>query len=97
MNQKLEQVLDDCYKTIKEVRPNYRTCYQSFLEYFGTNYPRCSLREMCENHLDIFDIKRACKLYIEGTKKATSIEAVQRFLTAMDYFFRFLKENGDRC
>lgn len=97
MNQKLEQVLDNCYKTIKEDRPNYRTCYHSFLEYCGANYPQCSLREMCENHLDIFDIKRACKLYIERSKKATSIEAVQRFLTAMDFFFRFLKENNVSC
>lgn len=33
MNETLKQVLDDYYKTIKEGRANYRSCYNSFLEY----------------------------------------------------------------
>jgi len=55
MNQKLEQVLDNCYKTIKEIRPNYRACYNSFPEYCdtNTNYSQYSLREMCEKHHEI--------------------------------------------
>lgn len=97
MNQKLKQVLDDCYREIKEIRPNYRTCYHSFLEYCDIYYSQCSLEELFEDQLDIFDMKRACKLYIESSKKATSIEAVQRFLTAMDFLFKFLKQNSIRC
>lgn len=97
MNQKLKQVLEDCYRTIKEIRPNYRTCYHSFLEYCDMYYSQCSFTELFEDQLDIFDMKRACKLYIESSKKATSIEAIQRFLTAMDFLFRYLKENGIRC
>lgn len=31
------------------------------------------------------------------SKKATSVEAVQRFLTSMDYFYRYLKENDIIC
>ncbi len=97
MNQKLRETLEDYYNIIKESRPNYRTCYNSFLEYCDTHYSQYSLKELFEKHLDILDIKKACKHYIETSKKATSIEAVQRFLTAMDYFYRFLKENGIRC
>jgi len=74
----LKQVLDNCYKTIKEIRPNYRTCYNNFLEYCdtNTNYSQYPLREICEKHLEVLDIKQACKLYIEKSKKSRSIEAV---------------------
>lgn len=96
MNQKLQQVLDDYYKTIKNIRPNYRTCYNSFLEYCDI-YSEYSLSEMFEKHLEIFDIEQACKHYVETSKKATSIVAVQRFLTAIDYFCKYLKENGISC
>lgn len=96
MNQNLKQVLEDYYKTIKEIRPNYRTCYNSFLEYCDL-YSKYSLNEMFENHITMVDIEQACKHYIETSKKATSIEAVQRFLTAIDYFYRYLREKGVRC
>ncbi|MCI9337738.1 MAG: hypothetical protein HFH93_09390 [Lachnospiraceae bacterium] len=52
---------------------------------------------MFEKHINIWDIEQACKLYVESSKKATSIEAVQRFLTAVDYFCKYLKENNIRC
>lgn len=97
MNLELKQALDDYYKTIKEIRPNYRTCYNSFLEYCNGKYSQCSLRELFERHITIFHIKQACKYYIEKSKKATSVEAVQRFLTSMDYFYRYLKENDIIC
>lgn len=97
MNQTLKQALDDYYKTIKEIRPNYRTCYNSFLEYCNKYYPQYTLSELFERHLKILDMKQACKLYIETSKKAKSIEAVQRFLAAMDYFYKYLRENGIRC
>jgi len=97
MNLTLKQALDDYYMTIKENRPNYRTCYNSLLEYCDANYPQYSLSEMFENHINIWDIKQACKRYVETSKKATSIEAVQRFLTAVDYFCKYLKENNIRC
>lgn len=96
MNQKLRETLDEYYKTIKENRPNYRTCYNSFIEYCDKYYSQYSLRELFETHLDIVDIRKACKYYIEMSQ-ATSIVAVQRFLTAMDYFYRFLKNDGIRC
>lgn len=97
MNLELKQALDEYYKTIKEIRPNYRTCYNSFLEYCNGIYSKCSLRELFERHITIFHIKQACKYYIEKSKKATSVEAVQRFLTSMDYFYRYLKENDIIC
>lgn len=96
MNQNLKQVIEDYYKTIKEIRPNYRACYNSFLEYCDM-YSKYSLNETFKNHITMVDIEHACKRYIETSKKATSIEAVQRFLTAIDYFYRYLREKGIRC
>ena len=97
MNQTLEQALNNYYMTIKGNRPNYRTCYNSLLKYCDLNYSQYSLNEMFEKHINIWDIEQACKLYVESSKKATSIEAVQRFLTAVDYFCKYLKENNIRC
>ena len=68
MNQTLKQALDNYYMTIKENRPNYRTCYNSLLEYCDLNYSQYSLNEMFEKHINIWDIKQACKLYVESRK-----------------------------
>lgn len=91
MNGSLKQVLDDYYKTIREGRANYRACYNSFLEYCNQSLKFYSLADLSEN-LTKIDIEHACKYYFEKSKKATSIEAVQRFLTAIDQFCRYTKE-----
>lgn len=90
MNETLKQVLEDYYKTIKEGRANYRACYNSFLEYCD-KYINVPLSEMSKSFTKI-DIEYACKYYVEKSKKATSIEAVQRFLTAIDQFCKYTKE-----
>lgn len=79
MNESLKQVLDDYYKTVREERANYRACYNSFLKYCNTRLGLYSLADLVEN-LTKIDIEQACKYYFEESKKATSIEAVQRFL-----------------
>lgn len=90
MNQIIRQIVEEYYETIKDIRPNYKACYNSFLEY-------------CEKELLVFsesdiskitkaDIENACKYYFKTSRKTTSIEAIQRFLTAIDQFFKYLKD-----
>ena len=96
MNESLRQALNDYYRTIKEVRPNYRACYNSFLDYCD-KYSDFSLKEMFEKHITVIEIQHACKAYVETSKKATSIEAVQRFLTAIDQFYKYIERRGIQC
>lgn len=96
MNESLKQTLDDYFISIKEVRPNYRACYNSFLDYCD-KYSNISLKEMFEKHMSMREIKHACKEYFEQSKKATSIEAVQRYLTAIDQFYKYIEKDGIEC
>ncbi len=96
MNESLKQTLDDYFISIKEVRPNYRACYNSFLDYCNI-YSDISLKEMFEKHISLREIKHACKAYFENSKKATSIEAVQRYLTAIDQFYKYIEKDGIEC
>ena len=90
MNEDLKHELDIYYETIKEGRPNYRSCYNSFLEYCS-KFSEYSLRKLLEETITISDIEMACIQYFKNSRKATSLEAIQRFLTAIDQFFKYLK------
>lgn len=90
MSTALKKELDDYYKTIKEERANYHACYKSFLEYCNQELKLYSLADLAQN-LTKIDIEQACKYYFETSKRATSIEAIQRFLTAIDQFFSYAK------
>lgn len=90
MSTALKRALDDYYKTIREERANYQACYKSFLEYCNQELKFYSLADLSEN-LTKIDVEQACKYYFETSKRATSIEAIQRFLTAIDQFFNYTK------
>lgn len=90
MSTALKKELDDYYKAIKEERANYHACYKSFLEYCNQELKLYSLADLAQN-LTKIDIEQACKYYFETSKRATSIEAIQRFLTAIDQFFSYAK------
>lgn len=96
MNESLKQTLDDYYRSIKEERPNYRACYNSFLDYCN-KYSNTSMQELFEKHINIIEIRHACKAYVETSKKVSSIEAVQRFLTAIDLFYKYIERGGIHC
>lgn len=89
MNETLKQALEDYYKTIKDGRANYQACYNSFLEYCD-KYINVPFSEMSKA-LTKIEIEYACKYYFEKSKKATTIEAIQRYLTAIDQFYKFIK------
>lgn len=88
-NETLKQALEDYYKTIKDGRANYQACYNSFLEYCD-KYINVPFSEMSKA-LTKIEIEYACKYYFEKSKKATTIEAIQRYLTAIDQFYKFIK------
>ncbi len=87
MSAVLKKALDDYYKMIKGERANY----QSFLEYCNQELEFYSLADLAEN-LTKIDVEQACKYYFETSKRATSIEAIQRFLTAIDQFISHTKK-----
>ena len=96
MNYFLEQALTEHYKIIKAKRPNYWACYSSFLNYCE-RLPSDSLKELFEKRITIWEIKQACKEYIEASERSKSIVAVQRFLSAMDSFYQYIEKNGIVC
>ena len=91
MSAVLKKALDDYYKMIKGERANYQACYKSFLEYCNQELEFYSLADLAEN-LTKIDVEQACKYYFETSKRATSIEAIQRFLTAIDQFISHTKK-----
>ena len=91
MSAVLKKALDDYYKMIKGERANYQACYKSFLEYCNQELKLYSLADLSAN-LTKIDVEQACKYYFETSKRATSIEAIQRFLTAIDQFSSYAKE-----
>ena len=91
MSAVLKNALDDYYKTIKGERANYQACYKSFLEYCNQELKLYSLADLSAN-LTKIDVEQACKYYFETSKRATSIEAIQRFLAAIDQFSSYAKE-----
>ena len=93
MSETLEQALNDYYKRIKEKHANYRACYNSFLLYCNENFPNALLSDMSDA-LTMINIEHACKDYFEKSEKATSIEAIQRYLTAIDHFYRYIRERN---
>lgn len=92
MSETLSMILNDYYKTIKEEHPNYSSCYKSFLEYCNEKFSNISLADMSKKITKV-EIRYACKKYFEDSKKATSIEAIQRYLTAIDHFCKYLRKN----
>lgn len=93
VSETLSMVLKDYYKIIKEEHPNYRACYSSFLEYCNEKFPNVSLADISKKITKV-EIRYACKKYFESSKKATSIEAIQRYLTAIDQFCKYTRKSG---
>lgn len=90
----LKDALDNYCEIIKIERANYIACYTSFLEYCDIYFKSCTLEELSKI-LDLTDIQNACKYYFESSKKASSLECIQRFLTAIDCFCKFTREEND--
>ena len=101
LQEALHTTLEDFYKTSlfrKYERYNYKPCLAAFEAYCTKTYPEYSLKELFENAICMDDIIQSGKLYFTTSEKASSKEAIDRFLSAMDFFYKHdLKKMGIQC
>lgn len=96
MNNSLKSALDD-YVTIKKESYGYKACYNSFLEYCDA-FSDYTLKELFNNVITLHEIVQACKKYFLSSKKTKSLEAINRFLRAIDLFYKdYLLPSGITC
>ena len=96
MNQFLSIALKTHFESLKVSGKgeNYWQCYQAFLNYCDI-YGDCDLKDLFNNKLLRQDIVRACVLYYNSSTKAYRKEAVNRFLSAIDLFYKnYIKKMG---
>lgn len=96
MNQFLKIALKTHFESLKSSKKgeNYRQCYQAFLNYCDI-YGECDLKDLFNNKLLRQDIVGACELYYNTSTKVHSKEAIKRFLSAMDLFYKdYIKKMG---
>lgn len=96
MNQFLSIALKTHFESLKVSGKgeNYWQCYQAFLNYCDI-YGDCDLKDLFNNKLLRQDIVRACVLYYNSSAKAHRKEAVNRFLSAIDLFYKnYIKKDG---
>lgn len=89
MNQFLSIALKTHFESLKVSGKgeNYWQCYQAFFNYCDI-YGDCDLKDLFNNKLLRQDIVRACVLYYNSSTKAHRKEAVNRFLSAIDLFYK---------
>lgn len=96
MNQFLSIALKTHFESLKVSGKgeNYWQCYQAFLNYCDI-YGDCDLKDLFNNKLLRQDIVRACVLYYNSSAKAHRKEAVNRFLSAINLFYKnYIKKMG---
>lgn len=97
MNDSLKSAFDDYNNLKSRKRRNYKACYDSFLDYCDifSNY---SLKELFNNMITLHEVEQACKKYFLSSKKTKSLEAINRFLSAIDLFYsEYLIPHGIKC
>lgn len=96
MNQFLSIALKTHFESLKVggKGENYWQCYQAFLKYCDI-YGDCDLKDLFNNKLLRQDIVCACESYYNSSAKAHRKEAVNRFLSAIDLFYKnYIKKMG---
>lgn len=96
MNQFLSLALKTHFENLKVSKKgeNYWQCYRAFLDYCDI-YGDCDLKELFNNKLVRQDIVNACALYYKSSAKVQGKEAVNRFLSAIDLFYKdYIKKMG---
>lgn len=97
MNNSLKSAFEEYNNLKKEKRRNYNACYASFLDYCDV-YSNLGLKELFNNVITLHEIEQACKKYFLSSKKTKSLEAINRFLSAIDLFYsEYLLPRGIKC
>ena len=74
-------------------------CYDCFFKYCEeeglSKYP---LKKLFVEYISMHSIVEACRTYVEGSKKAKTVQAINRYLIAMDKFYvNYIKKQGIIC
>lgn len=97
MNSSLKSAFDEYNNLKKDKRKNYKSCYNSFLDYCD-EFSEYGLKELFNNVITLHEIEQACKKYFLSSKKTESLEAINRFLSAIDLFYlEYLLPRGIKC
>lgn len=97
MNNSLKSAFDEYNNLKKDKRKNYNACYDSFLNYCDL-YSNLGVKELFNNVITLHEIEQACKKYFLSSKKTKSLEAINRFLSAIDLFYsEYLLPRGIKC
>ena len=96
MNQFLSIALKTHFESLKVggKGENYWQCYQAFLKYCDI-FGDCDLKDLFNNKLLRQDIECACPSYYNSSAKPHTNEQVNRFLSAIDWFYKnYIKKMG---
>ena len=99
MANELERALNNYKKNMDANRKGDAACYDSFFKYCEeeglSKYP---LKKLFVEYISMHSIVEACRTYVEGSKKAKTVQAINRYLIAMDKFYvNYIKKQGIIC
>lgn len=99
MANELERALNNYKKNMDANRKGDAACYDSFFKYCEeeglSKYP---LKKLFVEYISMHSIVEACRTYVEGSKKAKTEQAINRYLIAMDKFYaNYIKKQGIIC
>lgn len=97
MVSQLDNVIQDFKKTLNRNQASYCRCLDSFSEYVNESHD-CSINSFFEKEISIFDIEMSCCEYFRKSKRSNTIEAIHRYLTSIDIFYKeCLKKKEIKC
>ena len=99
MANELERALNNYKKNMDANRKADAACYDSFFKYCEKEglsiYP---LKKLFVEYISMHSIVEACRTYFEESKKAKTVQAISRYLIAMDKFYvNYIKKQGIKC
>lgn len=95
----LERALNNYKKSMDTNRKGDAACYDSFFKYCEVEglagYP---LKKLFLEYISMHSIVEACRKYVEESKKTKTVQAINRYLIAMDKFYvNYIKKQGIIC
>ena len=99
MANELERALNNYKKIMDGNRKGDAACYDSFFKYCEeeglAGYP---LKKIFVEYISMHSIVEACRKYVEESKKAKTVQAINRYLIAADKFYvNYIKKQGITC
>ncbi|RXS75236.1 hypothetical protein [Blautia faecicola] len=97
MNDVLKIAVEEYYNQKKYERENYGQCYAAFVKFFK-DFEYSGLKDLFNNVITEYDIVHSCMLYCQSSKKVKGVEAVNRYLSAIDLFYsEYISKLGGIC